>query len=56
MDENENDCPVCGGVLVPLGTLGIRDYFRCRDCGMDCSHETGTVYLPNVEEDGLPEF
>lgn len=28
-------CSVCGGPLMPLGTLGNIDHFRCRNCGMD---------------------
>jgi hypothetical protein len=31
------DCPACGGDSYPLGTLGRREHFRCRDCGMDSS-------------------
>jgi len=30
-------CPVCGGPGVELGTLGNRQHFRCRNCGMDFS-------------------
>jgi tRNA(Ile2) C34 agmatinyltransferase TiaS len=30
-------CPVCGGEGKPLGRLGRRVHFRCRDCGSDFS-------------------
>ena len=35
-------CPVCAGDGVPLGTLGRLRWFRCRDCGMNFSRQTGT--------------
>lgn len=35
--EEQVACPVCGGPGVELGTLGTREYFRCRNCGMDFS-------------------
>jgi predicted RNA-binding Zn-ribbon protein involved in translation (DUF1610 family)/transposase-like protein len=42
--ESEADvfCPVCGGPGVYMGTLGSRDHYRCRNCGIDFSidHET----------------
>lgn len=28
------DCVICGGEPMPLGQLGRREYFRCRDCGL----------------------
>jgi|GEM_PF-515431 len=28
-------CPMCGGIGMPLGTLGDLDWWRCRQCGMD---------------------
>ena len=31
-------CPACTGPLVPLGQLGMRQHYRCRNCGLDCSH------------------
>jgi hypothetical protein len=30
-------CPMCGGVGVALGALGILHWFRCRQCGADFS-------------------
>ncbi len=30
-------CPVCGGPASPMGALGNRHYFRCRNCGLDHS-------------------
>jgi transposase-like protein len=35
-------CPACTGDGVPLGTLGRLRWFRCRDCGMTYSRQTGT--------------
>jgi hypothetical protein len=37
--DEEADCPSCGGPGVPLGGLGNRKHYRCRDCGADFSHE-----------------
>lgn len=28
-----NECPMCEGPPVPLGTLGRITWLRCRDCG-----------------------
>lgn len=30
-------CPACAGEVFFLGQLGMREHFRCRACGMDCS-------------------
>ncbi len=35
-------CPLCAGDGVLLGTLGRLRWFRCRDCGMNFSRQTGT--------------
>lgn len=32
-------CPACNGELFELGTLGNRQHYRCRACGIDCSTE-----------------
>jgi hypothetical protein len=37
-DLTKSDCPACGGSGNSLGALGARQHFRCRDCGMDFSH------------------
>ena len=41
MDHEVNDetdgCLRCGGPLVFLGRLGFRLWFRCRNCGGECS-------------------
>lgn len=41
LTEDPGPCPGCGGPGVPLGQLGNRSHFRCRDCGVDFSHEVG---------------
>lgn len=33
-------CPACGGEGVPMGSLGTREHNRCRQCGIDFSHDT----------------
>jgi len=30
-------CSACEGQLFPLGSLGKRDWYRCRQCGLDSS-------------------
>lgn len=27
-------CKICGGIVEPLGKLGLRTHGRCRNCGM----------------------
>lgn len=29
------DCPMCGGAGMYLGPMGLYEWFRCRNCGMD---------------------
>lgn len=29
------ECPVCGGQGFPLGSLGIKTWCRCQNCGME---------------------
>ena len=36
----DQQCATCGGSLAFLGTLGNREHYRCRNCGMDCSTPT----------------
>jgi hypothetical protein len=43
-----NPCPVCGGPLGLLGHLGKLAWFRCRDCGAECSAD-GDVYAEDEE-------
>jgi transposase-like protein len=33
-------CPLCGGMGTLLGILGLRQWWRCRDCGVDFAQET----------------
>ena len=37
--EENPECPECGGPGVPLGALGRKIWFRCRNCGMDFANE-----------------
>lgn len=34
-------CVICGGLLLPLGTLGRVLWLRCQDCGIEVSEEGG---------------
>jgi len=43
-----DECELCDGELMPIGTLGSREYLRCRNCGMQFSRE-------KHEEEILPE-
>jgi hypothetical protein len=36
--ENSAECPSCGHMNEPMGALGSRKHFRCRDCGQMYSH------------------
>jgi hypothetical protein len=37
-DDEEHRCTGCSGAdLNYIGTLGLRDHFRCRDCGLNQS-------------------
>lgn len=33
-DDIPPECAICGGPLVFLGALGMREHYRCRNCGM----------------------
>jgi tRNA(Ile2) C34 agmatinyltransferase TiaS len=37
VDNEPDDCEMCGGTLMLLGRLGRTDHFRCRSCGWDQS-------------------
>lgn len=45
-----DDCALCGGPLTALGTLGALAWFRCRNCGAECSRE----HAPRVVADASP--
>ena len=50
-------CPLCAGDGVLLGTLGRLRWFRCRDCGMNFSRQTGTrtkTKSTSHQEEGEP--
>lgn len=43
-DESSfSNCPACGASNVPMGVLGTRRHYRCRDCGIEWSEEGGDV-------------
>lgn len=37
--ESVPECPQCSGPGQPLGQLGNRKHYRCRNCGADFSKE-----------------
>lgn len=37
MNELISDCPACGATNGPMGALGNRVHYTCRDCGMQWS-------------------
>jgi len=39
-DFSSFSCPMCKGDPTRLGYLGNRTHWRCRNCGIDFSHET----------------
>jgi hypothetical protein len=39
VEDNLDFCPMCDATAAPMGTLGRRVHYRCRDCGMMWSHE-----------------
>ena len=42
------ECQVCGGELMELGGLGSLIWYRCRNCGMECSKK---VEVKAADED-----
>lgn len=37
IEDNDPDCAGCGGLALKMGALGRREWFRCRDCGLEFS-------------------
>lgn len=33
-DDEPEECALCGGPLMEMGTLGQTQHLRCRNCGM----------------------
>lgn len=46
-------CDHCGGDLFLLGSLGTRECYRCRHCGLMYSFKAA-VKLPNTERPPQP--
>ncbi len=44
-------CEACNGELILLGSLGKREWFRCRDCGVDQSRTVVATIKEIVEQD-----
>lgn len=36
-------CPVCDGDALPIGALGSRVHFRCRNCGWTFSLDDSSI-------------
>lgn len=45
------ECITCGGELVPMGSLGKKQWYRCRNCGMDQSREVENPKRVMVSEE-----
>lgn len=52
LEDSSAECPICGGPGMPLGRLGRRMHYRCRNCGMDFSKEEPLID-PNAARDFL---
>ena len=48
--EDLPTCPACAGQGLFLGTLGLRDWMRCRACGMEFSHQCDTDTIDTMGE------
>lgn len=44
-----NNCQICHGPLVPMGTLGTARYARCRNCGSEHRLPEGDDPDPPIE-------
>ena len=44
-ESDIQDCVLCEGPLISLGTLGNREHFRCRNCGGECSALPGELVV-----------
>src|SRR5208282_2536561 len=49
-------CPQCGGPSTMLGQLGNRVHYRCRNCGMDHSHEAPIRKREPYEYEEIPDI
>ncbi len=48
---DDDACPMCAGVGVQLGTLGLLTHYRCRSCGSTYSIPCGAQYSRYVESE-----
>lgn len=47
--HDEWSCGVCGGEVVPLGTMGNLEHGRCRQCGMEMSQPVSSSFSSEEE-------
>lgn len=56
--SDAHECPMCGGWGVPLGSLGRKEWFHCRQCGWEFSAEsdpTPAAARPETDQSSFPE-
>jgi len=54
-EEGYPECQECHGQLIPMGTLGNRVHYRCRNCGMQFSKEVKKLREQNFGVEGKSE-
>jgi hypothetical protein len=52
-DDDDSNCPQCGGQPTELGGLGNRNHYRCRDCGWDWSKEASVLSDKDIVKQAL---
>ena len=55
-DRDSPACPMCSSPGVPLGKLGSRVHYRCRNCGIDFSQDTARRESKKVESIEKPRW
>ena len=51
-EESTATCPACGGEGGSMGSLGAKEHFRCKGCGIDFSRNKTASTRPLVIKDG----